>query len=136
AKSGAAFPDYAALSRCFIRATDPHPTKKNNTMIDGKAIQAARRAAHMSQIELAKAAGMSQRTLSFIERGHTRWSRFLPQIARALNKRPSDFDPEWAEFDGGKPAPAAISSEAGDRLDADYAFYAGEILRIRTKSGA
>jgi transcriptional regulator with XRE-family HTH domain len=109
-------------------------------MIDGKAVQAARRDAHMSQIDLARAAGMSQRALSFIEQGYTRWSRFLPQIAKALNRRPSELDPDWAAFDGGgggeKAVPDAPGEEIRKKLDADYAFYAEEILRIRTKSGA
>src|SRR5262249_2712030 len=120
-----------------------HPTnqQKNNPMIDGKAIQAARRDAHMSRVQLARAAGMSQRALAFIEQGQTRFSRFLPQIAKALGRKPSEFDPDWAAVDGGgggggEIAPDKPSEEIRRRLDEDYAFFAEKILRIRTKSGA
>ena len=68
-------------------------------MIDGNAVRAARKAAHLSQVDLAKAVGMAQQTIAAIEQGRTKWTKFLPQIARALNKRLSELDPDWGAFD-------------------------------------
>src|SRR5262249_49531728 len=118
----------------------PSPPTRTNTMIHGKAVQAARRDAHMSRVQLARAVGMSQRALAFIEQGQTRFSRFVLPIAKALGRKPSEFDPDWAAFDGGaggRETPRdAPSEQARRRLDEDYASCAEQILRIRTKSGA
>jgi transcriptional regulator with XRE-family HTH domain len=108
-------------------------------MIDGNAVRAARKAAHLSQVDLAKAVGMAQQTIAAIEQGRTKWTKFLPQIARALNKRLSELDPDWGAFDEQCSTVLPASRDEATsraRLDADYAFFAGEILRIRTKSGA
>ena len=108
-------------------------------MIDGNAVRAARKAAHLSQVDLAKAVGMAQQTIAAIEQGRTKWTKFLPQIARALNKRLSELDPDWGAFDEQCSTVLPASRDEATsraRLDADYAFFAAEILRIRTKSGA
>src|SRR5262249_8743106 len=60
-------------------------------------------------------------------------------IAKALGRKPSEFDPDWAAFDGGagggETPRDAPSEQARRRLDEDYASFAEQILRIRTKSG-
>jgi transcriptional regulator with XRE-family HTH domain len=115
------------------------PNKKAKTMIDGNAVRAARKAAHLSQADLAKAVGMAQQTIAAIEQGRTKWTKFLPKIAQVLNKRLSELDPDWGAFDEQcrtvKPE-SRDEATSRNRLDRDYAVFAGEILRIRTKSGA
>src|SRR5438034_3285103 len=133
-----AFPDCAALSRCFIRATAARPTTRRTKMIDGSAVKRAREAAHLTQAGLAKAAGMAAQTVSAIEQGRLKWTKFLPQLARVLNLTLGELDADWAAFDAPRRAamPASRDPQARQRLDADYPRFAGEILRIRTKGGA
>src|SRR5690349_21670507 len=64
-------------------------------MIDGEAIRTAREDARLSQLDLARAAGVSQQLIAAIETGRTKSTKFLPRIAVALNKRPGDLDPDW-----------------------------------------
>src|SRR5260370_41836271 len=94
-----AFPDCAALSRCFIRATQARPITRRTTMIDGSAVKRAREAAHLTQAGLAKAAGIAAQTVSAIEPGRLKWTKFLPQLARGLNLTPGERDPDCAAFD-------------------------------------
>src|SRR6266566_2750453 len=133
-----AFPDCAALSRCFIRATAARPTTRRTNMIDGSAVKRAREAAHLTQAGLAKAAGMAAQTVSAIEQGRLKWTKFLPQLARVLNLTLGELDADWAAFDAPRRAamPVSRDPQARQRLDADYPRFAGEILRIRTKGGA
>ena len=107
-------------------------------MIDGSAVKRAREAAHLTQAGLAKAAGMAAQTVSAIEQGRLKWTKFLPQLARVLNLTLGELDPDWAAFDAPRRAvmPASRDPQARQRLDADYPRFAGEILRIRTKGGA
>lgn len=49
----------------------------------GERIKQARKHAKLSQVELAKAVGVEQATISRLERGETRKSAYLPQIAAA-----------------------------------------------------
>jgi hypothetical protein len=85
-------------------------------------------------------------------------SKFLPRIAMVLNKAPRDLDPDWLRI---ADAPNKCSARAWlrrnkliaalptedarphldelerqQRLDTDYAFFAKEVLGIRTKQGA
>src|ERR1700674_4943233 len=107
-------------------------------MIDGKAVKRAREAAHLTQAGLAKAAGMAAQTVAAIEQGRLKWTKFLPQLPRVLNMTLGELDPDWAAFDAPRRSVTPTSRDAGarKRLDRDYALYAGEILRIRTKGGA
>jgi transcriptional regulator with XRE-family HTH domain len=104
-------------------------------MIDGKAVKRARLAAQLTQGGLAKAAGMAAQTVAAIEQGRLKSTRFLPQLARTLNKQLGELDPDWGAFDAPSVPPARRDPE-NRRLDADYASFAAEMLRIRTKSGA
>ena len=107
-------------------------------MIDGSAVKRAREAAHLTQAGLAKAAGMAAQTVSAIEQGRLKWTKFLPQLARVLNLTLGELDADWAAFDAPRRAamPASRDPQARQRLDEDYPRFAGEILRIRTKGGA
>src|SRR5712692_610826 len=128
----------AASSGLRQRATAARPTTRRTTMIDGSAVKRAREAAHLTQAGLAKAAGMAAQTVSAIEQGRLKWTKFLPQLARVLNLTLGELDPDWAAFDAPRRAvmPASRDPQARQRLDADYPRFAGEILRIRTKGGA
>src|SRR6266568_9258614 len=64
-------------------------------MIDGDAVRAAREEARLSQLDLARAAGISQQLVAAIETGRTKSTKFLARIALALNRRPGDLDPDW-----------------------------------------
>ena len=103
-------------------------------MLDGPAIRAARQHAGLSQAELARAVGITQKCISFVERGRARSTKFLPSIAAALGKPVDELlHPDW-------PAVAAHERRSAERaldprLD-DYPVFAREVLRIRTKSGA
>jgi transcriptional regulator with XRE-family HTH domain len=107
-------------------------------MIDGNAVKRARQAAQLTQAGLAKAAGMAAQTVAAIEQGRLKWTKFLPQLARVLNKTLGELDPDWGAFDTQcrTVQPARRDPGSRKRLDADYAAFAAEILRIRTKSGA
>jgi len=63
-------------------------------MIDGKAVKRARQAAGLTQAALAQRAGMSAQTVAAIEQGRLKSTRFLPQLARVLNKRLGELDPD------------------------------------------
>src|SRR2546430_16415701 len=104
-----AFPDCAALSRCFIRATAARPTTRRTEMIDGSAVKRAREAAHLTQAGLAKAAGMAAQTVSAIEQGRLKWTKFLPQLARVLNLTLGGLEAAWAPFAPPRPAPRPAS---------------------------
>src|SRR5258708_39994134 len=84
--------------RCSIRATQTHPTTRRTNMIDGRAVKRAREAAHLTQAGLAKAAGMAAQTVSAIEQGRLKWTKFLPQLARVLNMTLRELDADWAAF--------------------------------------
>jgi len=64
-------------------------------MIDGDAVRSAREEARLSQLDLARMAGVSQQLIAAIETGRTRSTKFLPRIALALNKRPGELDADW-----------------------------------------
>jgi len=56
-----------------------------------------RKAAKLSQAQLAEAAKVSQQSISRLENGDDLTSKHLPKLARALNVSPSDLDPAYAE---------------------------------------
>jgi|SRR5215471_11835507 phage repressor protein C with HTH and peptisase S24 domain len=64
-------------------------------MIDGDAVRSAREEARLSQLDLARMAGVSQQLIAAIETGRTRSTKFLPRIALALSKRPGELDADW-----------------------------------------
>ncbi len=84
-------------------------------------IKALRTARKMSQTSLAKKAGLSQQLFSQLENGKNRTTKYLPQIARALNVSIHDIDPTFGP-DGAKhlsPADGAAElAEIFDRLSA------------------
>lgn len=51
-------------------------------------IKAARKHAHLSQVQLAQAAGMTQTSISDLERGKSRATSFVAQIAGACGVNP------------------------------------------------
>src|SRR5260370_22714723 len=104
-----AFPDCAALSRCFIRATQARPTTRRTTMIDGSAVKRAREAAHLTQAGLAKAAGMAAQTVSAIEQGRLKWTKFPPHPAPLLHPTLRELDPDWAALHAPRPPPMPAS---------------------------
>ena len=77
--------------------------------IDPALIRQAREAKGWSQERLAREASVSQTTIDKIERGETKRSRFLREIARSLGLRPDQADPEE------RPLPEG-SSEIADIL--------------------
>jgi DNA-binding XRE family transcriptional regulator len=104
-------------------------------MIDGAAIRAARKDAGVSQVELARAVGVTQKCIAYIEMGRTKSTKFLPRIARVLGKQLSDlFHPDWVAVEEPRERRSA-ENVLDPRLD-DYAVFAREVLRIRSKSGS
>src|SRR5712692_8359456 len=94
-------------------------------MIDGEAFRAAREDARLSQLDLARMAGVSQQLIAAIETGRTRSTKFLPRIAVALNKRAGELDPDWLSLDeqrgpaspasfGDRDLPVYASAEGGE----------------------
>jgi transcriptional regulator with XRE-family HTH domain len=63
-------------------------------MIDIKKFKAARAAADMSQGEVGKRAGVSQQLIGEIERGATRSTKAIYRIAKALDVKAYELDPE------------------------------------------
>jgi transcriptional regulator with XRE-family HTH domain len=106
-------------------------------MIDAKALKRARQAAQLTQAGLARAVGMAAQQLAAIEQGRVKTTKFLPQLARALDVPLGELDPDWAAFDPPRPAAARGRRDGGthERHGADYATFAAEVLRIRSKSG-
>ncbi len=109
-------------------------------MIDGEAVRAARERARLSQVDLARAVGVTQQCITGIETGRTKSSRLLPRIAMALNKRADELlDADWLSVEGQRNEDNTdrLPRSGWDRnpLDDDYALFASEVLRIRTKSG-
>ncbi|RCI71099.1 XRE family transcriptional regulator, partial [Pseudomonas aeruginosa] len=51
-------------------------------------IKAARKHAHLSQVQLAQAVGMTQTSISDLERGKSRATSFVAQIAGACGVNP------------------------------------------------
>jgi phage repressor protein C with HTH and peptisase S24 domain len=82
-------------------------------MIDGDALRTAREEARLSQLDLARMAGVSQQLIAAIETGRTRSTKFLPRIALALSRRPGELDPDWLSVD--EPRTATAPASFGDR---------------------
>jgi phage repressor protein C with HTH and peptisase S24 domain len=94
-------------------------------MIDGDALRTAREEARLSQLDLARMAGVSQQLIAAIETGRTRSTKFLPRIALALNRRPGELDPDWLPVEeqrtaaspasfGERDLPVYASAEGGE----------------------
>lgn len=73
-----------------------HASSTVVSMIDQQAFVAARKAAGLSQPELARLAKCSQQLIGAIETGDTRSTKFLPRIAAILNVSPSKLDADFA----------------------------------------
>lgn len=95
--------------------------------IDGQKVRALREARGWSQDRLAAEAGATQTTIDKIERGETRRSRFLPDIARALEigieeidpgfaavRKAGDFRPPPDLVSDDQPLPVYAAAEGGD----------------------
>lgn len=54
-----------------------------------------RKAARLSQAQLAAESGVSQQSISRLENGDDLTSKFLPSLAAALKVSPSDLDPNF-----------------------------------------
>lgn len=54
-----------------------------------------RKAAKLSQAQLAAESGVSQQSISRLEKGDDLTSKFLPNLAAALKVSPSDLDPNF-----------------------------------------
>lgn len=90
-----------------------------------EAIRKARRARGWSQAELGQRTGISQVAIKKIEAGTTRKSKYLPDIARALDMQLSDIDPSFRNVEnrtfttadnsivGERNLPVFASAEAG-----------------------
>jgi len=65
-------------------------------------IRQARQAERLSQVELARLAGMAQASISALERGHETSTRELLAIASGLRRRP-----EWLRYGTGPETPSA-----------------------------
>lgn len=74
-------------------------------MIDPDAFAAARKRKGMSQPQLARAAGCSQQLIAAIEKGDQASTKFLPQLALALDVAPGDLDSSWAAVAGSQTPP-------------------------------
>lgn len=87
----------------------------------GTRLRFLRRAANLTQKELARRVGISRRDISAIERGRVQDPRsFIADIARVL-----EVDPEWLDTGAG-PAPLA---------DQPHRLTGAEIRRVREKLG-
>lgn len=82
----------------ITKVINPGPMEKD---MPGDRIKRARKAANMSQADLAKLSGVSQPAIKKIESGETRKSRYMPDIARALGKQLSDIDPTFLDRQDG-----------------------------------
>lgn len=86
----------------------------------GDRLRKARKAEKLTQVQLARKAGVGQSTISELENGENDGSAHLVAIARALRRRP-----QWLEngtppeFEGGDTWPFTVSADAYHRLSAE-----------------
>jgi transcriptional regulator with XRE-family HTH domain len=97
----------------------------------GKQIRALRKAKGWTQGELAKAAGLSQTTMSDLERGRNQGSRELDVIAAALDVTPAALRKPDAIFTDAKGNVMAIEIKASRRSGRPPIV--GEILALMEK---
>lgn len=97
----------------------------------GATIRARREALGWSQTDLARRTGIKQSSIYAIERGETKKSKFLPEIARELGLRPDEVGlPAEQQI-----APGVLSGAALIEPERDFPIYAsveggpGEIIR-------
>lgn len=113
--------------------TTYHGDSKLWPMIDPDALIKARKAADLSQPQLANRVGCSQQLIGALETGTTRTTKFLPRIAAVLSVPPGDLDSDWADVQPPKldPIPEARLMSA----TRDFPIYSaaeggpGEIIR-------
>jgi transcriptional regulator with XRE-family HTH domain len=74
-----------------------------------------RQLAKLSQVRLAERANVSQQLVSQIERGENVSTKYLPQIAKALNCHPGDIDPSY--LDAASPENDPVRQELAALLD-------------------
>lgn len=63
----------------------------------GENLRRLRRAAGLTQLELAQKSGVSQATISDLERGVNETTKSLPDLARALGASVADLAPQYGE---------------------------------------
>lgn len=86
----------------------------------GRRVRQARKAEGLTQVQLAKKAGVEQSTISELEKGENVGSVHLVAIARALRRRPQWIETGMPpEFDGGESWPFTVSAESYQRLSAE-----------------
>ena len=115
-------------------------------------VRRAREAQNMTRSELAKKVGTTPQTIEKYERGIIRRSKIEPQLFAVLGLRRDAPEADTAKqtaplaaepSSDNAPGPHADDTETEvtenptkARLDTDYEFFAAQMLRIRTKSGA
>lgn len=83
----------------------------------GRRVRQARKAEGLTQVQLAKKAGVAQSTISELEKGENVGSVHLVAIARALRRRPQWIETGLPpEFEGGGNWPFTLSAESYQRL--------------------
>jgi transcriptional regulator with XRE-family HTH domain len=80
----------------------------------GENVRRHREAAGLSQQQLAKRVGMTQSSIALIESGDTARTRFLPQLAAALNVNIHDLDPSLAPPGPGGGTVTTITTPGND----------------------
>lgn len=86
----------------------------------GDRVRQARKAEKLTQVQLARKAGVGQSTISELENGENDGSTHLVAIARALRRRPQWLETGTPpEFEGGDNWPFTVSADAYSRLSAD-----------------
>lgn len=108
-------------------------------MIDAQAFVSARKAAGLSQPELARLTKCSQQLIGSIETGQTKSTKFLPRMAQILNVAPSildrDYDGLTSTAEGGAGASLTGLGGYAGAPGRDFPIYAsveggpGQIIR-------
>lgn len=104
-------------------------------MIDPQAFVSARKAAGLSQAQLASLARCSQQLIGAIEAGTTGSTKFLPRIAGILGVPPATIDPDYAGLTASPGGHRAANLGAMEGHGRDFPIYAsveggpGQIIR-------
>lgn len=69
--------------------------------INGQKVREIREAKGWSQPDLARASGVSQQTIDLIERSKTKRTKFVIELADALECAPSELDPSYLSIESG-----------------------------------
>lgn len=72
-------------------------------------LKTLRKQAGLTQTQLEKLSGVSQSTISDLERGQLKSTTFIPELARALDKEPADLDPRY------EPLPKGVANASNPK---------------------